>query len=173
MNGAELQTVHVSNLACPGDFLAQRLLALKAVCRAPHQAAELLLHNTWPTPQHYWPRLLITCGGWIANDFAFYGVRGTGSTACDYHIAVWMHAHRHGGDGLVGGTCLRLAMLFWDSVLSSRSPKQLRSCGASGKARIHAPSRCRAEQAVPEQVHCRHLAGCFALHTDAGTCRCM
>ena len=25
-------------------------------------------------PQHYWPRLLITCGGWIANDFAFYGV---------------------------------------------------------------------------------------------------
>ena len=23
--------------------------------------------------KHYWPRLLITCGGWVANDFAFYG----------------------------------------------------------------------------------------------------
>lgn len=24
-------------------------------------------------PQHYWPRLFITCGGWLANDAAFYG----------------------------------------------------------------------------------------------------
>lgn len=27
----------------------------------------------WNILRFYWPRLLITCGGWVANDFAFYG----------------------------------------------------------------------------------------------------
>jgi len=39
--------------------------------------AELTALSCLPFPQHYWPRLLITCGGWVANDFAFYGVRGS------------------------------------------------------------------------------------------------
>lgn len=27
----------------------------------------------WLVFKHYWPRLFVTCFGWIANDFAFYG----------------------------------------------------------------------------------------------------
>ncbi|KAL4429622.1 hypothetical protein ABPG77_008671 [Micractinium sp. CCAP 211/92] len=30
-------------------------------------------HEHWTVLRFYWPRLLVTCLGWVANDFAFYG----------------------------------------------------------------------------------------------------
>ena len=29
----------------------------------------------WVILRYYWPRLLVTCMAWLANDFAFYGGR--------------------------------------------------------------------------------------------------
>ena len=36
--------------------------------------------ENWLVFKHYWPRLLVTCGGWVVNDLAFYGVRTTHHT---------------------------------------------------------------------------------------------
>ena len=61
-----------SEPSCTHPADACELLPKAGICTL----AELTALSCLPFPQHYWPRLLITCGGWVANDFAFYGVRG-------------------------------------------------------------------------------------------------
>ena len=44
-------------------------------CAPPQMEGRRSWRENWLVFKHYWPRLLVTCGGWVVNDLAFYGVR--------------------------------------------------------------------------------------------------
>ncbi len=124
-------------------------------------------HEHWTVLRFYWPRLLVTCLGWVANDFA---VRPAGH--CLACAGGWQqYPHRWGRH-------FRLARLQLPAraglrpvhVTCGMPCRDVETCVGMLKLKAHKPPPPPAvlwKQALPVAIHQRHLTRGLPLRANA------
>ena len=85
--------------------------------RPPQMKGRRSWRENWLVFKHYWPRLLVTCGAWVVNDLAFYGV---GSLTSDEPSACC-----HSGSPAASPRRALHPAVAWRCLQTERPPKPM------------------------------------------------